>query len=43
MVLEVAAGQRRALFHGQQAQTGATHGLFPNAGDVKTDAIVAYG
>ena len=43
MVLEAAAGQRRALFHAQQAQTGAAHGLFPKAGHIKTDAIIAHG
>jgi hypothetical protein len=43
MVLEAAAGQRRALFHAQQTQTGAAHGLFPNAGHIKADAIIAHG
>ena len=43
MVLEAAAGQRRALFHAQQAQTGAAHGFFPKAGHIKTDAIIADG
>jgi hypothetical protein len=43
MVLEAAAGQRRALFHAQQAQTGAAHGSSPKAGYIKTDAIVAHG
>jgi hypothetical protein len=43
MVPKAAPGQRRAFFHAQQAHTGAAHGLFPSAGHIKTDAIVAHG
>jgi hypothetical protein len=43
MVLDAAAGECRALFHAQHAQTGATHSLFPSAGRIKTDTIIAHG
>jgi hypothetical protein len=42
MVLEAAPGQERALFHAQHAQAGAMHSLFPNAGHIKTDTVIAY-
>jgi hypothetical protein len=43
LVFESAAGQRGALFHTQQAQTGAAHSFFPKAGHIKTDAVIAHG